>query len=247
MKLKMKIYDIVLVIFILLFIAAGSVIYKDYKKMYDAKKVYDEIKEQCVSDKNKTAENNEKNINWDKLYKINSDITAWIEIPGTVIDYPVVRTQDYDFYLSHDIRKKYSKFGTLFIDQRLYKKPFKSKNLVIYGHNMGRYTDIMFSSLMQYEKQIYCNKHKYIHLYRKEEMQTYKIISVREVSSSSDAYKIKLRKGEYLKWIDNAVRKSENLADNDKVNKETQPEKVLTLSTCTYGKNRLVLHCILIK
>ena len=59
--------------------------------------------------------------------------------------------------------------------------------------------------------------------------------------------KIKFRKGEYLKWIDNAVRKSENLADNDKVNKETQPEKVLTLSTCTYGKNRLVLHCILIK
>lgn len=243
MKLKMKIYDIVLVIFILLFIAAGSVIYKDYKKMYDAKKVYDEIKEQCVSDKNKTAENNEKNINWDKLYKINSDITAWIAIPGTVIDYPVVRTQDYDFYLSHDIRKKYSKFGTLFIDQRLYKKPFKSKNLVIYGHNMGRYTDIMFSSLMQYEKQTYCDKHKYVHLYVKdmEKEQTYRIISVMEVSSSSDAYKIDFHKDEYADWIQGITEKSIVDGGQDSINNVNQ---ILTLSTCTYGRSRLVVHCV---
>ncbi len=240
MKLKMRIYNIVLVIFILFFIVVCSLIYKDSKEMYDAVKTYGEIKEQCVSEPKKK---NKKNINWDRLYKINPDIVAWIEIPGTAIDYPIVRTRDYDFYLSHDIYKRYSKYGTLFIDQRLYKKPFKSTNLIVYGHNMGRYTDIMFSSLMQYKKQGYCDKHKYIHLYVKgmEKKQIFRIVSVMEVQSSSEAYKVNFHKDEYMNWRQSITDKSIVDCGQDNLNVE---EQMLTLSTCTYSSNRLVLHCV---
>ena len=211
--------------------------------MYDSIQIYDEIREQCVSDKKKGTKDNDKDINWDKLYKINPDIVAWIKIPDTPVDYPIVRTKDYDFYLSHDIYKKYSKYGTLFIDQRLYENLFSCKNLIIYGHNMGRYTDIMFSSLIQYKKQEYYNKNKYIHLYVKgmEKEQIYRIISVMEVQSSSEAYKIHFDKEEYTDWIQGITEKSIVNCGQDNTNSEGQ---MLTLSTCTYGSTRLVLHCV---
>lgn len=239
--MKTKLYNLFLVILIILFCVVGSFVYKDFKKMYDSKKIYDEINEQCVS--KKSTQNTDKIIDWDKLYKINSDIVAWIEIPNTPIDYPVLKSKDYNYYLSHDIHKKYSQYGSIFIDNRLYDNPFESKNLILYGHNMGHWTDVMFGTLMKYKEKKYLDKHKYIYLYTKKRKEKYQIVSIREVPSVSDAYDIDFTQEEFDTWLNNAVTKSIFHCSND-VKKVRQ---VLTLSTCTYGTNRLVVHCILSK
>lgn len=231
----MKINDAVLIILFILLFVVCSIIYKDYKKMCDAIQTYDEIKEQCVS---VFAKSKYKKINWDKLYDINNDIVAWIDIPGTSVDYPVVRTSDYDYYLSHDIHKKYSKYGAIFIDKRIRNSLFESKNLILYGHNMGRYTDIMFSSFMKYKEQTYFKEHKYVYFYTRKKVTRYEIVSVREVSASSNAYKVDFSNKEFKNWLNNTVDKSVTSYNINKV------EQVLTLSTCTYGENRLVLHCV---
>lgn len=231
--MKKKIYNIILFFLIIALVAVCSIIYKDYKKMYDVIKTYDDIKEQCVSN---TAKSDIRKIDWDKLYKINSDIVAWIEIPGTPVDYPIVKTTDYDYYLTHDIHKKYSQYGSLFIDERLRNNLFKSKNLIVYGHNMGKWTDVMFSSLMKYKNQDFYNKHKYVYFYTKDGKEKYKIVGIRETSSSSDAYKVEFTDGEYQQWINEVVFPMDNTREIN---------KVLTLSTCTYGSDRLVLHCIM--
>lgn len=202
--------------------------------MYDTIKTYGDIKEQCVS--GKSANSDSRKTNWNKLSRINSDIAAWIEIPGTVINYPVVRTTEYDYYLTHDIHKKYSKYGSIFIDERLAHNFSKCRNLIVYGHNMGRWTDVMFSSLMKYKNQDFYNRHKYVYLYMKDKTEKYKIVNIRETSSSSDAYKIEFSDSEYEEWINKVIPLSDNTGGI---------KKILTLSTCTYGSERLVLHCIM--
>ena len=235
--LKTKIYNVILFILIIAFVIVGALFFGDYKKLYEQTKTYKDIKEQCVS--NPTAQNDKKEINWKKLFKINSDIVAWIDIPGTPVDYPVVKSKDNDYYLTHDIHQESSSYGSIFIDSRLYDKPFQSKNLIIYGHNMGKWTDVMFGSLMEYKDNDYFKKHKYVYLYTPGNKMKYKVISIREVSSKSEAYKVDFEKGGFRKWLDNAVTQSIYSVDE-----KIENGHVLTLSTCTYGANRLVLHCI---
>lgn len=235
--MKKRIYNITLLISIVLLFVVCSIIYKDFKKMYECNRIYDEIKEQCVST---SAESIDKKINWKKMESINADIVAWVYIPNTQIDYPVLKSQNYDYYLSHNIHGKYSQYGSIFIDNRLYDNPFESKNLLVYGHNMGHGTDIMFGTLMKYKEKGYLDKHKYIYLYTKKRKEKYQIVSIREVSSVSDAYDIDFTQEEFDTWLNNAVTKSIFHCSND-VKKVRQ---VLTLSTCTYGMNRLVVHCI---
>ena len=44
----------------------------------------------------------------------NPDFIAWLRIPGTNVDYPVVQTDDPDDYLTHTFSGKQSVVGTLF-------------------------------------------------------------------------------------------------------------------------------------
>ena len=44
----------------------------------------------------------------------NDDFIAWLKIPGTKVNYPVVRTDNMDYYLTHTFTGKQSKIGTLF-------------------------------------------------------------------------------------------------------------------------------------
>lgn len=45
-------------------------------------------------------------IDWQTLQQQNSDIIAWITIPDTNIDYPIVQGYDNAYYLQHDIFKQ---------------------------------------------------------------------------------------------------------------------------------------------
>ena len=44
----------------------------------------------------------------------NPDFIAWLRIPGTNVDYPVVQTDNPDYYLNHTFSGKSSVVGTLF-------------------------------------------------------------------------------------------------------------------------------------
>ena len=81
---------------------------------------------------------------------------GYINIPDTVISYPVVqrRSEDgNDYYMDKNIDKEEAKAGTIFLDWRNNfdyvvngtKVMENSQNLVIYGHDMK--DDSMFGSL----------------------------------------------------------------------------------------------------
>ena len=94
----------------------------------------------------------------------NSDFAAWLQIPGTDIDYPVVLTNDVDYYLDHTFTGEESIIGCLFsLGRTDYAAP--SDNIAIYGHHMRRSrSTTMFQPLHNYKKASFRNEHSTIHL-----------------------------------------------------------------------------------
>ena len=80
----------------------------------------------------------------------NPDFVAWLRIPGTNVDYPVVQTDDPDDYLNHTFSGKSSVVGTLFsLADADYAAP--GRNIAIYGHHLRSSGEKMFTSLMRYK------------------------------------------------------------------------------------------------
>ena len=101
-------------------------------------------------------------INWNALWAMNPDIIAWIYVPGTVIDYAVVQTNNNTFYLSHDAFRRWSQAGAIYMDYRHY-PDFTRGDTILYGHNMVR--GHMFGSLHRYTQQDFRNRHSEMFIY----------------------------------------------------------------------------------
>ena len=65
------------------------------------------------------------------------NVVGYVSVPSVSIRYPVVQTDNNDYYLTHLITGDVSNSGAIFLDSRCEKDPITSKNLVIYGHNMN--------------------------------------------------------------------------------------------------------------
>lgn len=127
------------------------------------------------------------------LKKLNpkaSDNTAWIIIPGTEVNYPVVLPsmnkidelglrdeieksgmRDYvymnQYYMKKDLLEKYKYSGTIYIDasNKGLNQHFSDINdhTVIYGHNMKNGS--MFHTIEKYKKDKYLTEHPYAIIY----------------------------------------------------------------------------------
>lgn len=191
------------------------------------------------------------NLNWKKIQKDNSDIYSWIYIPGTKVDYGVVQAsgkngEGDDFYLNHNLQKKYEFAGSIYSEMQN-AKDYSDPVTVLYGHNMLNGT--MFASLHQFEDKKFFKKHKYIYVYTPQHRLTYEIYAAyvyddRHILNSFDFSDNKILKN-YFKYTLNpeSVNKNTRKADLD------TGSRILTLSTCTNGaKNtRYLVQGVLIK
>lgn len=106
----------------------------------------------------------------------NEDMAAWLVIPDTNIDYPVMWTpEDETYYLYRDFEGKENKNGCLLLDTDSCVDPLTT-NLIIHGHNMK--SGAMFGNLTDYENKSYYENHKNIILYTEECQRNYEVIAV---------------------------------------------------------------------
>ena len=111
--------------------------------------------------------------------KKNPDFVAWLKIPGTNVNYPVVLSDDTDYYLTHSFTGKQSKLGTLFsLEKTDYETP--GRNIAIYGHHITNTSsgELMFRPLLSYKKQSFYEKHSTIYLDSLYHSAAYKIFAV---------------------------------------------------------------------
>ena len=167
------------------------------------------------------------NIDFEMLRSINKDAAAWLYSPDTVIDYPVMKADDYSYYLNHLIDGTVNPNGTLFIDFNN-SPDFTDQLTVIYGHHMK--SGSMFGRLVGYKEQQYFDDHPYIYLYTEQEN-----------------YRIDLMYGSVIgagQWKEYAFMYEENIeslltyAMNNTTFKSgadyQEGDRIVVLSTCSY-------------
>ena len=111
----------------------------------------------------------------------NPDFVAWLRIPGTNVDYPVVQTDAPDYYLNHTFSGKPSVVGTLFsLADADYAAP--GRNIAIYGHHLRSSGEKMFTSLMRYKNPDFYEDNQTIvlnSLYRHSEYTIFAVVNMK--------------------------------------------------------------------
>src|SRR5574344_1228168 len=134
-----KIFKMTMVLFLLLVSLLVSLkLYNSYFSDND-----DYVEETMISDLD--IQNTKNNYEVLQTQYNNNDIYATLSIPN-LINTLVVKGDDNDYYLTHNINKEKSKLGAVFAD---YRTTNDSKQINIYGHNSNKH-EAPFKVLMKY-------------------------------------------------------------------------------------------------
>lgn len=131
--------------------------------------------EQEASVQDESTENPPILAQYEALYQANDDLVGWLSIEGMVIDYPVMRSEDDEFYLHHNFQGEEDKYGCLYVRNRA-DVDTPGTNFIIYGHNMK--DGAMFGDLDLYRKKSFYQEHGVIRFDTLYEERSYEIVAV---------------------------------------------------------------------
>lgn len=185
-------------------------------------------------------------IDFDSLYKKNTDIYSWIIIPNTNVNYPVLQSDKNDnFYLDHGVDKNYRFAGAIY-SQVCNSIDYLDRVTVLYGHNM--LDGSMFADLHKYADKEFFDKNRYIYVYTPERKLTYEIVSAflyddRHIMNSFDFDDDKVFQ-DYLDSVLNPRSLNSNVKEEITLDID---DKLLVLSTCpNYASGRYLVQGVLI-
>lgn len=181
------------------------------------------------------------------LQEINEHIYAWIYIPGTEVDYPIVQhPTELDYYLDHNIDGSEGYPGCIYT-QHINSKEFDDFNTVVYGHNMRNGS--MFRELHSYEDDTFFAENPYIYVYTEDGVLVYQVFAAYEFSNIHLLMGFDLTSEEirrvYLNNIFTAEGSNNNYNLEVPVNTD---DNLLTLTTCIGNKpdKRYLIAAVLV-
>jgi len=140
---------LIFIIALVALIISSLYIINYFHESYAQKKIGEEVRD-AYNSSNTNKDDSGVYDSFEEVLRINSDTKAWITIPGTAVNDPIVLGPDNDFYLTHNIHKEASRYGTVYFDAACEITAEKvSQNLVIYGHEMK--DGQMFGTLKRYK------------------------------------------------------------------------------------------------
>ena len=155
------------------------------------------------------------------------DVVGWIYSPGTPINYPIVQSDDNEYYLHRLLDGSYNKGGTLFIDS--YNQPdFSDWNTFLYGHNMR--DNSMFGTVDNYRQKDYYGKHPVMYLLTPEKNYVIELVAGCTIPADSAVYRM-LNTVEDRDALVAELSRSSSFKANVELGED---DKLITLSTCVY-------------
>lgn len=179
----------------------------------------------------------EKNLDWASLYAENKDIYAWIYIPGTQVDYPVLQSASDDtYYLNHNIDGSYGKPGCIYTE-KINSKDFTNYNTVLYGHNMKN--GEMFGCLHDYEDKTFFDENPYVYVYTEEKTYVYEIFAAYTATNAHilNTNDFSTQEG-FADYLDNVVYNKALTGNFRNDTRVTSDNRIITLSTCTSNSSK---------
>ena len=175
------------------------------------------------------------------LLELNSDTVGWLTVPGTNIDYPVVKTDNNDYYLNHNFNKEYDYNGWVFMHYENIPQEL-DRNTILFAHNRY-YSGVMFGTLSNVSKEKWYKEAHNIRIYYNTlyEEGEYEVFSIYHINVTDDYLKNAFTSdSEWLDFVDmireRSIFKSDAVVGAD--------DKIITLSTCLENNQRLVVHAV---
>ncbi|HDO9489568.1 TPA: class B sortase [Clostridioides difficile] len=235
-----KVIASVLLIVSIVFLYKGFV---EFRYMISNKANYQSLREVATGDIGSNPM--DRVIDFEKLQSINEDIKAWIYIPGTKVDYPILVGETDEEYLYKDMNRAYTPLGSLFSFSGT---NFTKGNTFIFGHNMA--SSQMFGELRKYIDKDFLKEHRYLYVYTERKAMKCDIFSIFVTNENDEIFNGEYELGtvEYVSLLEELNKKnkySEYSLEESSINYSTK--QIFNLTTC-YGAEgtteRLVVNGI---
>jgi len=185
-------------------------------------------------------------VKFEELWQVNPDVYAWITVPGTEIDYPILQhASDNSYYLMHNIDGSYGYPGCIYTEN-LNSKDFTDNNTVIYGHNMKNGS--MFAQLHKFEDPDFFNENREVLIYLPDEVLHYTIFAAHIYDDRHLLYSFDFSDPDvYEKYLQSVFDTRDMSANIDKDMTVTKDDQIITLVTCigSQPNNRLLVQAVL--
>lgn len=226
---KKILYKLLMIIFVCLFAYSSYMLYNEWNKKEPSRKSSRDFQNKVVSE--------DKNVkylepDWEALKKMNSDVVAWIYVPGCNINFPVVQKAGNNrYYLNVNASKYVDELGAIFLDGNA-KNDFSDVNSIIYGHSV--IGGGMFTNLKLFRDETFFNEHPYFYLLTPEQNYRCSIYTFAKTTSGSAFYTTTPT----IETLDEMVQKatwSRSLKDihwSGLNGTEASGKNFITLSTC---------------
>ena len=235
-------------------ITCAAIGIRSYLQEKSAGSGYEEVREEVKDNTPEEPEPEETGptvdipIDFEALQARNPDVYAWITVPGTQIDYPILQSpDDNSYYLTHTIDGEEKTEGAIFTENYNH-TDMEDPNTVIYGHDMKNGS--MFNGLHQFADSGFFEEHPYIYIYTPEHVLAYKVFAAytyddRHIMNSFD-FTDKEVFEQYLDDIIHVRAMDANLREDVPV---TSDDRIITLETCVGGNSdaRYLVQGVLIK
>lgn len=175
---------------------------------------------------------------FEQLQKQNADIYAWIQVPNTKVDYPVLQSEEDNFYLSRDINKQNSKPGSIYSNS-CNSKDMEDAITILYGHDMKAHT--MFGSLHLFDDKEFFDENDTILVETPEALLTYTIYGVYNYNDNyiPAVFAVNEPQGaqDFIDSLEECAKEGDKLTHIRQGETLTADDKILVLSTCISGQD----------
>ncbi|MCL2508338.1 MAG: class B sortase [Oscillospiraceae bacterium] len=234
---------IIAVLLLILLLAFGFFMfrrYRDYLTKWDADKF-------TVSQTSENIDDRPANpIDFPALWQENGEVYAWISIPNTDIEQPILQSFINDlYYLDRDIHGKKSKLGAIFT-QSHNRLDFSDPVTVIYGHHYK--SGGMFSNLHYFEDKAFFDDNEFFYIYLPGRRLTYQIVSAFKYDDRHILNTFDFSRPEVLESFHKTVKEPLSLLKNVRESAELSPgDRLVVLSTCLLngGNGRYLVNGVL--
>lgn len=238
---------IIFVIALVVFLVSGYKLFQMWNEYHKNKVSYNKVQKYAPEKKTNKDTGKKEYVfspeEFKKLKSMNSDFVAWIYIPNTEVNYPVVQTTNNSYYLTHNFEKQENAGGAIFVAVDN-KSPFNERNTIIHGHHMR--DGSMFASLQKFEDADFLKENSIIYITDQTGVKKYKIFSVYHQKVNDEPYQYGFTNDDqYLNFLNKLKNKS---LVNVNISDFTANDQIVTLSTCNYEETdgRLLVHARLI-